>query len=172
MWDLIIRAFLFILPAYIANSSAALFGGKTPLDSGKCMSDGKRILGDGKTFQGLFAAIFFGTITGYMIGVFVQGTEFAVGNVEFYILLGFFMSLGAMVGDITASFVKRRKGIKRGQPVFGLDQLDFLVVAVLFGSIFYFPGWLEVIFLLIVTPILHGLVNFVGFKLKCKSVPW
>jgi CDP-2,3-bis-(O-geranylgeranyl)-sn-glycerol synthase len=172
MWDLVIRAFLFILPAYIANSSAALFGGRTPLDLGKNMKDNRRVFGDGKTFQGLFAALFFGTVAGYMIGTFVQGTEFAIGNIEFYTLLGFIMSLGAMVGDITASFIKRRRGIKRGHPVIGLDQLDFLIVAMIFGSVMYFPGWPEVILLLIVTPIIHLFLNYLGYKLRCKSVPW
>ena len=80
MWDLIIKAFLFILPAYIANASAALFGGRRPLDLGKCMKDGKRIFGAGKTFRGLFSALIFGTIAGYMIGVFAIGTEFEIGS--------------------------------------------------------------------------------------------
>ena len=41
----------YLLPAYLANTVAALVGGGAPIDGGHNWSDGKRILGDGKTFR-------------------------------------------------------------------------------------------------------------------------
>ena len=43
-----------------------------------------------------------------------------------YVLLGFLVSVGAIVGDIAKSFAKRRMNFDSGAEVFGLDQLDFL----------------------------------------------
>ncbi|HQL60331.1 MAG TPA: CDP-archaeol synthase, partial [Methanoculleus sp.] len=43
-----------MLPAYVPNSAAALFGGGTPIDSGRTFGDGRRIFGDGKTYRGFF----------------------------------------------------------------------------------------------------------------------
>ena len=42
-----------MLPAYLPNPVAALFGGGTPVDRGMNFSDGRRIFGDGKTYRGL-----------------------------------------------------------------------------------------------------------------------
>ena len=53
-YEIILQALWLILPAYVANASAVLVGGGTPVDSGKNWKDGKRILGDGKTWRGFF----------------------------------------------------------------------------------------------------------------------
>jgi CDP-2,3-bis-(O-geranylgeranyl)-sn-glycerol synthase len=39
------------------------------------------------------------------------------------------LALGAMLGDILASFLKRRTGRERGAAVPGVDQLDFVVAS-------------------------------------------
>ena len=49
----LLSAFWIMLPAYLPNPVAAIFGGGTPIDLGKNFSDGKRVLGDGKTYRGL-----------------------------------------------------------------------------------------------------------------------
>ena len=41
-WEIVAQAFWIILPAYIANASAVLVGGGTPVDFGKKCKDGKR----------------------------------------------------------------------------------------------------------------------------------
>jgi CDP-2,3-bis-(O-geranylgeranyl)-sn-glycerol synthase len=164
--DIAIGAFIYILPAYIANSSAALFGGGKPLDFGKRLRDGKRLLGDGKTFRGTFAGIFFGTLTGYLMGLIANDQTY------FYLTLGLLLSIGAILGDIIAAFLKRRAGIERGKPVPLLDQWDFVIVAVIFGSFVAAPKIEELTFLLIVTPAIHFFFNLSGYLLKLKNVPW
>ena len=61
----LIVAFWLMLPAYVPNNCAALFGGGTPLDRGRLFKDGRRILGDGKTFRGTIA----GTVCGVSVGL-------------------------------------------------------------------------------------------------------
>ncbi len=62
--NVLIIAFWLMLPAYIPNNCAALFGGGMPLDWGQTFQDGRRTLGDGKTFRGTIA----GTVCGVSDG--------------------------------------------------------------------------------------------------------
>ena len=61
----LIVAFWLMLPAYVPNNFAAIFGGGTPLDMGRVFQDGERTLGDGKTFSGTIA----GTVCGVLMGL-------------------------------------------------------------------------------------------------------
>src|SRR5438477_160806 len=120
-----LAAILLVLPMYFANSTAMLFGGKTPLDLGGKAWDGRRWLGKGKTFKGTFFGIFFGIMAAVALqALFPQTTAQMTPN---FVLLGFVVSVGAILGDIAKSFAKRRMGFESGAEVFGLDQLDFLV---------------------------------------------
>ena len=55
----------FFIPAYIANPSAALFGGGKPVDGGRVWGDGRRMLGDGKTWRGTLG----GGVCGFVAGM-------------------------------------------------------------------------------------------------------
>lgn len=168
---LAIVSFLYILPAYIANSSAALFGGGLPLDLGRKLGK-HRIFGDGKTFRGLALGILFGTAAGNVMGYALAGTGFSLGSIWFYTILGFLLSGGAMAGDLIKSFFKRRLGYKRGQMLPIIDQLDFIIGGIALGSLAYVPSLETVIFLIIITPLIHLFLNIVGYLLRLKSVPW
>jgi len=167
----VIISFLYILPAYIANSSAALFGGGHPLDFGKKLRK-HRIFGEGKTFRGLILGVLFGTVAGNVMGFLLVGTTFSLGSIEFYTALGLLLSIGAMFGDLVKSFFKRRLGFTSGQMLPLIDQLDFIIGAIALGSLVYVPGLKTVIFLIIITPLIHLLLNIIGYLLKLKKVPW
>jgi CDP-2,3-bis-(O-geranylgeranyl)-sn-glycerol synthase len=152
-----ISSFILILPAYIANSIPVLFKGKHPIDFGKNFSDGKRILGDGKTFEGFIFGLAFGTLAGAVVG---------------YPLHSFLLALGALGGDIAGAFVKRRIGIPRGSPAPVLDQLDFIMGALLFISPIYLVTIEQFIFIILVTPPIHLLTNYIAYRLKLKPQPW
>lgn len=169
-------ALWFILPAYIANSTAALFGGRTPLDLGRKFSDGRRIFGDGKTFQGLAAGIAFGTIAGnvqgYLIGANVVAGYMAGADVLRYTLAGFLLAAGALLGDLASSFAKRRLGMRRGAPFFPVDQLDFVIGSIALASVIYAPPLARVAILLVLTPAIHLVFNFLAHRLRVKHEPW
>lgn len=99
-------------------------------------------------------------------------------------LFGFVAGFVALIGDAFESFLKRRRGKERGAPWIPFDQLDFVVFGLL-GMLAAAPllarGWLlEALFgdwiilvtLLVGTPVLHLLVNRIGYWLKLKEVPW
>lgn len=158
------EAIWFILPAYIANSAPVVLGGGQPIDGGKVLSDGRRILGDGKTIRGLIAGIIAGILTG-LLQALIWGR---LGAWE----VGILLTLGALLGDIVGSFLKRRAGLKRGRPVPILDQLEFIGGALLLGSIVFKPTWEIVTVLLICTPFIHLGTNFVGYKMGFKKEPY
>lgn len=162
---LVVYSFALILPAYIANSVPVLSRGRHPVDLGKHMPDGRRILGDGKTFEGLAFGLFFGTLAGILGGMLL-------GETGYFAFLSLMLALGALVGDMLGAFIKRRVGIARGAPAPVLDQLDFVVGALLFVSPFYPLAWEQVLFIILVTPPIHLFTNFMAYKLGLKPNPW
>lgn len=163
-----------MLPAYIANPMAVVFGGGKPIDFGKNWKDGRRILGDGKTFRGL--------IGGAACGVIIGLVQMQVSSMQY---LGIFkftsiatLSLGALLGDMVKSFFKRRLGFERGAKLPLVDQLDFVAGAWILTYVFD-PRWFTesftiwvIITVLILTPVLHRLTNILGYYIKVKKEPW
>ena len=102
------------LPAYFANAAPVLFGGGAPIDLDRNFIDGRRIFGKNKTVRGAASGLITGTI---------------VGLIQKRVLLGFLLSSGAVLGDLTASFIKRRLGLNPSTPLPIMDQLDFVTGA-------------------------------------------
>jgi len=153
-------ALLFIFPAYCANAAPLIFGGGHPIDFGKIFLDGKPVFGKNKTFRGFFAGLVIGTFVG-----FVQNALF-----EYSILLGFMLSLGALVGGLIESFIKRRLNLPPGSSLPIADQLDFVAGAFLFSLPVSPPSLLTMLIIIVITPPTHFLTNllanFLGIKRK------
>jgi CDP-2,3-bis-(O-geranylgeranyl)-sn-glycerol synthase len=87
-----------------------------------------------------------------------------------------------MIGDSVGSFVKRRLDLGRGVKAPILDQYNFvigaIVLAIAFQSGWFFDHYISgngiygLILFLIVVPLLHRVVNIIGYKLGKKDVPW
>ncbi|WP_049980390.1 CDP-2,3-bis-(O-geranylgeranyl)-sn-glycerol synthase [Halolamina rubra] len=179
MLELIAGALWAMLPAYIPNNAAVLAGGGRPIDGGRTMGDA-RLLGDGKTWRGTAV----GTAVGVALALALDAAAPAVGDALGISLPGFpinaalGLALGAMLGDIGASFVKRRSGRERGAAFPGLDQLDFVVGALLLALLFA-PDWTLQVFtparvavVVVVTPLLHLATNGIAYWLGVKDEPW
>jgi len=171
----IAQVLLFILPAYIANATPVIFGGGMPVDFRKKFTDKERVLGDGKTWRGLLAGICFGSLTGFVESQLCSTAVLSLSVCLDFLPIGIVLSLGTMLGDLAGSFVKRRMRIKRGQPSLILDQLSFLFFALLL-SIPYVPsGFLaldSLVFLVVLTYLLHVATNILANRLGLKKVPW
>ncbi|NYB52239.1 MAG: CDP-2,3-bis-(O-geranylgeranyl)-sn-glycerol synthase [Methanobacteriaceae archaeon] len=180
-------AIYFMLPAYLANASALTFGGGTPLDMGRSLKDGRRLLGDGVTWKGTVIGIFIGTViglvqgilTGDMVqnllmlgdpatGVLLQGT--ISSNALAGALLGLALGSGAIIGDACGSFLKRRFKVERGRPVPLMDQLDFVVGALVFASLIITIPFNLIIFIIIISLFLHLGANIIAYLLGMKNV--
>lgn len=177
--DVLITAFWLMLPAYLPNNCAVLFGGGTPLDFGKTFHDGNRMLGDGKTFRGTIAGTLGGIFIGLQLNYLAPSLglpSFGLGFGQLLVLVG--LSFGAMLGDIVAAFFKRRMGLKRGAQLFIIDQLDFVIGSWVLTMIIA-PGWFWqnftpsiMVVVLIITPILHRVMNIIGYRMGSKREPW
>ncbi|MCE4606708.1 MAG: CDP-2,3-bis-(O-geranylgeranyl)-sn-glycerol synthase [Desulfurococcales archaeon] len=153
------------LPAMVANGAPVIFKGKTPLDGGKKFIDGKRVFGDGKTVEGFLI----GVLAGLIIGLF----EALVTFNNNFLYIGLLGGLGAMLGDVAGSFLKRRMGYERGEPLLFADQLDFALCTTLF---YYLSGVemnLYALLLIYLTIfVLHIGTNRIAYNLKLKDVPY
>ncbi|MBC7219253.1 MAG: CDP-2,3-bis-(O-geranylgeranyl)-sn-glycerol synthase [Hadesarchaea archaeon] len=169
MWaeliQLLATGLWFILPAYVANATPVVLGGGRPIDGGRVFIDGRPIFGPGKTIRGFIS----GLIAGFILGV-LQGL--ATGQLHFYSVLGFLLALGALMGDLLGSFIKRRVNLERGSAAPVLDQLGFVVLALLFASPVSVPPWEVILIILVITPPIHLGTNFIGHKLKLKERPY
>ena len=167
---------LIMSPAYLANTIAVLTGGKYPIDQGKLHSDGNRLLGDGKTWSGLIGGTIGGMLVGYGLIVFIH--EYIMESLDISIL--FLLSFGALLGDMTASFYKRRQNLQRGDKFPLLDMYDFIFMSLLLCFIFerewllswILDGWVPLFTILVLTPFLHRGVNIIGYKIGVKNEPW
>ncbi|TMT87460.1 CDP-2,3-bis-(O-geranylgeranyl)-sn-glycerol synthase [Haloterrigena sp. H1] len=177
--ETIVVAFWAMLPAYVPNNAAVLAGGGRPIDGGRTWGD-RRVLGDGKTWRGTAMGIVAGVALAAVLTVIEPTVSDALGFdvPRFEPLAALGLAGGAMLGDILASFLKRRSGRQRGAMFPGLDQLDFVVVSLPLTALLatdWFLAWftLEVVLVVVVlTPILHVTTNVIAYKLGLKNEPW
>jgi CDP-2,3-bis-(O-geranylgeranyl)-sn-glycerol synthase len=168
-----------MLPAYVPNNVAVVAGGGRPIDGGRTWGD-RRLLGDGKTWRGTAA----GTLAGVALAVVLNAinpgaTDFlGVSLPTFPPAAMVALAFGAMLGDILASFLKRRTGRQRGAAFPLVDQLDFVVVALALTAVVA-PAWFGATFtldvvvaILVITPLLHVLTNGIAYLLGLKDEPW
>ncbi|HYT00233.1 MAG TPA: CDP-2,3-bis-(O-geranylgeranyl)-sn-glycerol synthase [Thermoplasmata archaeon] len=179
------QALWFFLPAFVANPTAVLFGGGTPIDFGRTLRDGQRLFGDGKTWRGLVG----GTLSGALLGLLLTlpsyfvapSSPWSFGNpVEAFAVSGL-LAFGAMLGDLVGAFLKRRMHKPRGAKAPGLDQFDFVAGGLLLSLAV--PAWsvprffsddalLGLLAIIVITPALHRAANLVGYRMGKKHEPW
>lgn len=172
----IIKGFWIIIPAYVANASAPLPKGEKRMDFEKKLW-GNELFGAGKTWEGFITAVLMGTLVGAVevwthpfLNQIALERGFLLPEVSIFSV--FVISVGAMVGDLIASFIKRRSGLKRGARVPLLDQLDFAAGGLLAVSFFIPLPILTVISIIVMTPPIHKVSNLIGHRVGAKEVPW
>ena len=153
----IISTIWLYLPAYFANAAPVALGGGPPLDGGEKWLDGKPFLGGHKTLRGCIVGVFMGLLVGVLQG-------------GFYI--GLTQGLGAILGDLVSSFLKRRWDFAPGDGVPLLDQLDFIVAAIILSQPYTRASLEDMLIILVVTVPIHYLMNYAAWLLKMKKNPW
>jgi CDP-2,3-bis-(O-geranylgeranyl)-sn-glycerol synthase len=146
------------LPAYFANAAPVLLHGGGPLDRGRMWSDGKRILGDHKTIYGTLTGVSVGALFALAQGNALQGTLFAIG---------------AIGGDLLFAFIKRRIGLEPGKPLPLWDQVGFIILAIILGSLVEpRPTWQQDVAMIVTTIPVHYVSNLFAWGLNWKKEPW
>lgn len=178
--SLVATAFWAMVPAYVPNNAAVLAGGGRPIDGGRSVG-GRRLLGDGKTWRGTIGGGAAGVLLAIGLNVLQSPVATLVG-VDlplFQPLRGAVgLALGAMVGDVVASFLKRRTGRERGTSFPGLDQLDFVIGGLALAALFA-PDWFlatftppRLVVVLVATPVLHVGTNALAYLAGLKNEPY
>ncbi|MEM0129201.1 MAG: CDP-2,3-bis-(O-geranylgeranyl)-sn-glycerol synthase [Thermoplasmata archaeon] len=177
-----------LLPAFAANALATLPRGRgPPMDLGRRWPrDGRPILGPSKTWSGFLCGSALGTLVGaaeaYVI--LLAPPNLAVvpafaptwgGSLPIVALI----ATGAMIGDAAGSFLKRRWGRPSGSRTWLLDQFPFVLVPIGLGLavapglfVATFASWEAVLWVVLLTLLLHAGFNWVGYKAGLKKVPW
>jgi CDP-2,3-bis-(O-geranylgeranyl)-sn-glycerol synthase len=151
------------VPTYCTNGAPVIFGGGRPIDFGRSFPDGERIFGDHKTIYGFVSGLVVGFVVALFESYFVSWDSFVVAILA---------SLGALLGDLAGAFVKRRFKIKPGAPLPGVDQLDFVVGAILLVSTVFQITAGSLLIVILVTPPIHLLTNIGAHLLRLKSNYW
>lgn len=163
IYSIILYPIIYIFPAYAANGAPVIFGGRGgSLDRGKKIGK-HRIFGNNKTVSG--------TLAGLACGVLVGVIEFPF--ISSMLPIAVLLTIGAIFGDLLGSFIKRRIGIKPGAGVPILDQYGFFIFALLFAlPLGHMPDIYGLVFIIILTGILHIFTNKGAHRLGLKKVPW
>lgn len=152
---------------------------KRPIDGGATLG-GRRVFGDNKTWRGVVCAVA-GCVAAvatqkYLVGAHAGGLsviDYAKVNP---FTLGASLGLGAIVGELPNSFVKRRLAIAPGggapgilKPVFYLwDQVDVLTTTWPFLLFWVWPGWPLVLTSFVLTPAIHQFLSLAGYLIGAR----
>lgn len=173
MASIILQALWYMLPAYFANM-APVFCRNTLKFLAKPVNSG--VFGSHKTWRGIFAGIGFGVLLAYlqymMYNDYVWAANISLINYEQWLLFGLLMGGGAMLGDLTKSYFKRKRGIEPGKRWIGFDQLDFVVGALLLTSIIYTPGLAVILAIIIISFFGDIMINHIGYWVGIRKVKW
>lgn len=173
----VVLAFWLMLPAYIPNNAAVLAGGGPPIDGGRTWGE-DRVLGDGKTWRGSAGGVLAGFLLALLLNQLAPLDVAGATLPSFPVNAALGLAAGAILGDIGASFVKRRSGRERGKPMPPIDQLDFVIGAFAvtlplahdwFVDQFTLPVIAAVV---VITPLLHVSTNWIAYQLGLKDEPW
>ncbi len=186
MFKFILSCFYFFLPAYFTNMIPSLsatlgvfnFLGK-PIDANKEFH-GKPILGNHKTWRGPIL----GASVGIII-VFIQkwlfsncpeSNSLSLINYQQISIWPFVLAMvfGAVFGDLFFAFIKRRLNLKPGAKFIPFDQINYVLGAGLFLSLFSSVNidlsvWLT---LLTLTFVLHLGATQIGFRMGLSKSQW
>lgn len=197
---LIFNSIIFIFPAFVANASPTILGKGNrfngPIDGGRFWKDNKRILGDGKTIRGFISGTISGMVTciaiiiianqivyplafmtylekGFLYNILQPMSSILLYNeIVLGSLVGFLLGCGALIGDLSGSFIKRRSGLKRGESYPFMDQLGFLVIALIF--VYLIIPW-PIIWLVFLVPLtlgFHVSMNILSYTVGIQEVPF
>lgn len=162
----ILQLTYFMLPAYLANMTPPF----VRFWKGWNRQISRRWLGDHKTVVG-----FIGGIIVALAVVFLQSRVHWQKDLLPYAqwpLLGLAFGFGAMSGDSLKSFFKRLCKIRPGQPWIPMDQLDFVVGAVLLLSPWAPVTWLDVLTILVISFAGDMAINHLSYALGIRNTQW
>jgi CDP-2,3-bis-(O-geranylgeranyl)-sn-glycerol synthase len=178
--------YLFFPLLFVALCSGIIMRGnlltalKKPIDGGRRVR-GRRLFGDNKTWRGVAAAI-----TGGWLGVAVQKHVIGAGAGGLLLIdyeqtsvfwLGLAFGLGAVLGELPNSFVKRQLHVQPGSLAPGrraalfyvVDQIDVVPSTWAFLLFWLWPSPMQLVASFVVVFVVHQIVSLVGFCIGARA---
>lgn len=159
--DAVLQVLLLII---IANAAPVLMSylfshrESSAIDAGLNLPDGKRLFGPTKTWRGLIASVVMTIALAFLINLPV--------------LSGLLISITAMCGDLTSSFIKRRLGYAPSSQVIVLDQLLESLFPAIAGSWFWPLDLMQVIIIVVSFLILEIVLSKLLYKIGVRKRPY
>ncbi|HSN24337.1 MAG TPA: CDP-archaeol synthase [Methylomicrobium sp.] len=157
---LMLKALLLLVTANGAPVLVSAFAGRRvaePIDGSFKFGDGRPLFGVSKTWLGLFVSL---TAT--------IAIAFALG---YSLITGALFATASMVGDLLASFCKRRFGWAEGTHVRGLDTVPESILPLLVLQSQLSLGWIEIGLVIGAFFVLEEGVSPVLFRLHLRNRP-
>jgi CDP-2,3-bis-(O-geranylgeranyl)-sn-glycerol synthase len=129
-----------------------------PLDGGYLTANGRHLLGPSKTVRGLIASVLTTTVVAQLIAI---GWQWGM-------IIGAF----AMLGDLCASFTKRRLDLAPSSQAVGLDQVPESLFPLIPSAIIFDLSWWSVLFLVMAFWVLDTLLSRLLFQLGIRRRPY
>ncbi|MEW8507846.1 MAG: CDP-archaeol synthase [Candidatus Thiodiazotropha sp.] len=129
-----------------------------PLDGGHITASGRYLLGPSKTIRGLIASLVITALAAQIIGIGWQ--------------LGMMIGALAMLGDLCASFIKRRIDLPPSSRAVGLDQIPESLIPLIPCAVIFDLPWWSVIYLVLVFWVLVVLLSRLLFLLGVRRRPY
>ncbi len=173
----------FFLPAYVCNmtpplskKAGILRSLAKPIDSGKAIG-GKPILGSHKTWRGALLGIFIGMVVAFLQSYlyhfpFLKKLSLIDYQTINILVFGFLICSGAVLGDLSFAFIKRRLGLKPGAAFLPFDQTNYVIGAFILSQPFLKLPLLIWITIFVSTFFLHIIVNRLGYHLGLHKAKW
>lgn len=130
----------------------------TPLDAGYTWFDKRPLFGPSKTIRGILAAILMTTLASMLLGL---------GS-----YIGLLIACYAMIGDLLASFIKRRCNVEPSGMVPGLDQIPESLLPLLVIRETVGLSWTAITVLVILFIILELLLSRILYRLHIRKRPY
>lgn len=180
----IFLALWFFVPAGFANAAPVFAAAipwlrrfTVPLDCGKSYK-GVRIFGANKTWRGLIAGILFAALGLALQRYAYIHTDWAKtlsAPINYQtiplILLSILFAVGALGGDAIESFFKRRQGVAPGHSWFPLDQIDYVIGAILATLPIVRLTPVQYAAALLLGVVLHVFFTYIGYLIKLRDRP-
>lgn len=131
----------------------------------------KQIFGSHKTVRGILVAIPFGFVAFAIEQLLARHLDASIGFFDYRTMtlwFGILAGLGAILGDLFRSAIKRRSHIRPGGRFVPLDQLDYVIGGMLFTAFLFRPTLSIILVTLIIGGLLHALTSWIAYLLGLK----
>ena len=129
-----------------------------PLDGGLRLRDGRPLFGESKTIRGIVVSIVCTAVAAALFG--------------FDLILGAELAAASMAGDLLASFLKRRFGLKVHAQAIGLDQIPEALLPLLVLQAQLELSTSGIVWLVAAFAFLEAVLSYLLYKLRIRAQPY